>query len=210
MRFNFWFGQLINTERLRHYNFVIYLLLSVFYVYHRLSWGILYLTIILLKKTSLWKYLLCAFFLLVLFENVLRNLKNFIWVILLTIYSWFIRLNFIYRLILITENLFHNRFLIDFNILIFNKIVIIFHNRVSHMFIRVFDWKFVAQDIVLITEGNLGRYWILYLVFVPRYFLLVRYILIVWIKFLSLLFLMKNVFLLIKKLKLLKVLLIAC
>jgi len=122
-------------------------------VFQRMSWWILYLTIILLIKTGLRKNLLCTFFLLVFFENVLRTLNQFIRIILITIYSWFKGLYLVYWFLLIAKNLFYNWFLIKFNIIItILQIVVIFQNKVYHMFIWILYWLLVVEDFILIAE----------------------------------------------------------
>jgi hypothetical protein len=122
-------------------------------VFQRMSWWILYLTIILLIKTGLRKNLLCTFFLLVFFENVLRTLNQFIRIILITIYSWFKGLYLFYWFLLIAKNLFYNWLLIKFNIIItIPQIVVIFQNEVYHMFIWILYWLLAAEDFILIAE----------------------------------------------------------
>jgi len=122
-------------------------------VFQRMSWWILYLTIILLIKTGLRKNLLCAFFLLVFFENVLRTLNHFIRIILITIYLWFKGLYLVYWFLLIAKNLFYSWFLIKFNIIIaVLQIVVIFQNEVYHMFIWILYWLLVVEDFILIAE----------------------------------------------------------
>jgi hypothetical protein len=120
-------------------------------VFQRMSWWILYLTIILLIKTGLRKNLLCAFFLLVFFENVLRTLNQFIRIILINIYSWFKGLYLVYWFLLIAKNLFYTWLLIKFIITIL-QIVFIFQNEVYHMFIWILYWLLVAEDFILIAE----------------------------------------------------------